>query len=401
MARFPTGVVIVGGSAAGLSAADGLREGGYDGSIIVLDENLEPGFDRPMLSKGLVAAGEGAKPLPLRSAERLAENQITVHPGHRAVGLDIDRRLIVTTYGEAIPWESVIIATGVDARRLYTTAGNPLPALRNLADLEAVQSMVARQQELTLVGGGFIGLEVASALASTDLDVTVLCPNPLPLVRTLGPQTSTWLRDLHLARGVDLRLSSTVTSVEENPEGYLLNLADGQQHTSAAVLAGVGVEPATDWLLGSGVDLGGGVLVDSSGRTNVPGVWAVGDIASSPDPDTGTHCRFEHWTHAIETGRHVGLNVARNEAEPFEGVPYVWTEQFERTLHVFGRRRPDDEETLVQGSFEAGEFVVLHGTGNQLHAVTISGFPTATRTYKRLLRARATLADARAAASPA
>lgn len=401
MARFPTGVVIVGGSAAGLSAADGLREGGYGGSIIVLDESLQPGFDRPMLSKGLVAAGVGARPLPLRTDERLAANQITVYPGHTAVGLDIDRRLVVTSYGEAIPWESAIIATGVEARRLHTTAGNPLPTLRDLADLEAVQVTAARHDELTIIGGGFIGLEVAAALSTIELDVTVLCADQLPLLHTLGPKTSAWMRDLHRLHGVDLRLGAAVTSVEESSGGYVLSLDGGRQHAAAAVLAGIGVEPCTDWLIGSGVDLDGGVVVDTAGRTNVPGVWAAGDVAASPDPGDDAHRRFEHWTHAIETGRHVGLNVARHHSEPFLGVPYVWTEQFGHTLHVYGTRRLDDEELLVQGSRESGEFVVLHGSENELHAVTISGYPAACRTYKKLLRTRASLSDACALAEPA
>lgn len=399
MARFPTGVVIVGGSAAGLSAADGLREGGYDGAITVLDENIEPGFDRPMLSKGLVAQGAGAQPLELRSPATLAERDITVLAGHGAVGLDTDRRLVVTNYGEAIPWENLIIASGVDARRLSTTAGTPLPALRNLADLALVHDMCDSHREITIVGGGFIGLEVASSLRARGIDVMVFCPNPLPLVQTLGEDVATWLRALHRDNGVRLELDSMVATVEEVGDGYRLHLDDGRTHECDAVLAGVGVVSRTDWLTDSGVELDDGVVIDPAGRTTVPGIWAAGDVARTVDPGTGERDRFEHWTHAIEQGRHVGLNVVRGTDEPYDAVPYVWTEQHGHTLHMYGRRRPDDEDTLVRGSLDSDQFVVVHGRGDEFRAATICGLPKDVRTYKKLLRSGATLADALAASA--
>ncbi|MGO4596339.1 NAD(P)/FAD-dependent oxidoreductase [Terrabacter sp. 2RAF25] len=398
MARFPTGVVIVGGSAAGLSAADGLREGGYAGSITVLDENVEPGFDRPMLSKGLLAS-DAAAPLRLRTDARLAEQDVTVLPGHRAMGLDIDRRLVVTSYGEAIPFEQVVIAAGVDARRLATTSGNPLPALRNLCDLEALRDMVTGHRSLTIVGGGYVGLEVAGALRPRGVDVTVVCPNALPLVHALGPHVAAWLRDLHLGEGVRLRLGTRVDAVRESSDGgYALDLSDGTSARAESVLAGVGAVPNTDWLIGSGVALDDGVLTDVAGRTNVPSVWAAGDIAATFDPATATDRRFDHWTHAIEQGRRVGLNIAKAEALPVGSAPYVWTEQFGRTLHLVGERRSDDTDTVVRGAFDDGAFIVLHGRDDELHAVTICGFPAAVRTYRKLLRAPATVADALAAA---
>jgi 3-phenylpropionate/trans-cinnamate dioxygenase ferredoxin reductase component len=396
MSRFATGIVVVGGSAAGLSAADGLREGGYDGAITVLDDNLGPGFDRPMLSKGLLGA-DGATPVLLRMPEWLAAQDVTVLSGHRAMGLDIDRRLVVTSYGEAIPYDQVVIASGVGARRLTTTAGNRLPTLRTLADLETVRAMVARHRSLTIVGGGYVGLEVAAALRARDVDVTVLCPQALPLEQTVGAPVAGWLRDLHTRRGVRLELGVAVSAVDETPDGYVLQLSDGRRTEASAVLAGVGTEPATDWLIGSGVELDGGVLADDAGRTNVPGVWAAGDVVATADPATGTTRRSEHWTHAIEHGRHVGLNIARGEATPYAAVPYVWTEQHGHTLHLLGERQPGDTDVLVDGDLAAGDFVVAHAAGDTLHAVTVCGRPQALRRFRKLLRSGATLDQARAA----
>ncbi|SEU32808.1 NAD(P)/FAD-dependent oxidoreductase [Nonomuraea wenchangensis] len=389
MARFPTGAVIVGGSAAGLAAADGLREGGYAGSIIVLDEEADPGFDRPMLSKALIGEAAGTGPNRLRGPEQLAGKDITVLGYHRAMGLDVDRRLVVTNWGEAIPWEHLVIATGVDGIRLRTTAGNALPALRNRDDLGRVRRLFDSGRPVTCVGAGFVGLEVAAGLRGRGVDITLISDGELPLEPCLGRDVAGWLVGLHRAHGVRFELGTAVTSVEEAGDGYLVGLGDGRRLPAETVLAAVGTTPNTDWLLGSGVELSRGVLVDAAGRSNVPGVWAAGDVATTVEAGTGAHHRFEHWTHAVEQGRHVGLNIARGQAAPFEGVPYFWTEGYGHTLHVLGTHRPGDQVTVVEGSLEAGAFVAVHADGDDLHAVSISGHPAAIRTYKKLLKAGA------------
>ncbi|MEV6161900.1 FAD-dependent oxidoreductase [Streptomyces sp. NPDC052052] len=401
MSRVNDGIVIVGASAAGLSAADGLREGGYTGPLTVLDEEAEPGYDRPMLSKSLLAAKDHAAPAPLRTGEYLAAQGISLLAGHGAMGLDIDRRLVVTNWGEAIGWQHVVVASGVTARPVVTAGGTPLPTLRNRADLAAARRLATDGRPVTLIGGGFIGLEVAAALRSHGVEVTVLDANERPLARLVGDEVADWLLGLHRANGVLLGLGTATASVEETPQGYAVHLADGRVRQAASVLAGVGTEPSTGWLIGSGVALDHGVVTDAAGRTNVPGVWAAGDIACRWDPFHGRHRRFEHWTHAIEQGRRIGLNIARGEAVDHDAVPYVWTEQYGRTLHMLGERRPGDTDILVEGSVADGDFVVVHGTGDALHAATLCGRVRALRTFKKLLRARASLHDALGAAASA
>ncbi|MBH0121932.1 FAD-dependent oxidoreductase [Rhodococcus sp. CX] len=393
-------VVIVGASAAGLSAADGLREGGFTGPVVVLDAEAEPGYDRPMLSKGLLAAKETTAPASLRTREQLAEKNIEILGGHGAVGLDIDRRLVVTNWGEAIPWHRLIVATGVTARPVVTTSGMALPTLRTRADLDTARAIATSGKPVTLIGSGFIGLEVAAALRSRGVQVTVVGRCALPLVSSVGTEVALWLRDLHLAHGTRLELGTGISRVSETGARYAVRLADGRELHAETVLAGVGSDPATDWLLGSGVDLDGGVVTDSAGRTNVPGVWAAGDVASVPDP-CGGHLRFEHWTHAIEQGRHVGLNIARGTTDPYTAVPYVWTEQYGHTLHLLGERQPGDTDVVIEGDVAAGEFVVAHASGGELHGATLCGRIRALRTFKKLLRAGATLDDALAIATPA
>lgn len=394
-------VVIVGASAAGLAAADGLREGGHTGPIIVLDAEAEPGYDRPMLSKSLLASKTKTEPAPLRTREHLADKGIEVLAGHGAVGLDIDRRLVVTNWGEAVAWQQLIVATGVTARPVVTTGGVALPSLRTRADLDTARALAVGGKPVTLIGAGFIGLEVAAALRSRGVDVTVIGQCALPLAAVVGDEAARWLRDLHLAHGATLELGAATTAVTETATGYAIRLADSRELSVDSVLAGIGSDPATDWLLGSGVELAGGVVTDSAGRTNVPGVWAAGDVASTVDPRLGRHRRFEHWTHAIEQGRHVGLNLARGTADPYTAVPYVWTEQYGRTLHLIGERHPGDTDLVIEGDVAAGEFVLAHGSNGELHGATICGRIRALRTFKKLLRAGATLDDAVGAATPA
>ncbi|MFJ8107867.1 NAD(P)/FAD-dependent oxidoreductase [Streptomyces sp. NPDC096132] len=401
MGRINDGVVIVGASAAGLSAADGLREGGYTGPLTVLDEEAEPGYDRPMLSKSLLAAEEHSAPAPLRTEEHLAARGIDLLAGHGAMGLDIDRRLVVTNWGEAIGWRHVVVATGVTARPMVTAGGTALPTLRTRADLAAAKRLATSGRPVTLIGGGFIGLEVASALRSRGVEVTLLCATGLPLAGALGDEVAGWLHGLHLANGVRFELGAATVSVEETARGHDVRLADGRVHRATSVLAGIGAEPATDWLIGSGVELDHGVVTDAAGRTNVEGVWAAGDIAARRDPLHGRHRRFEHWTHAVEQGRRVGLNIARGEATAYDAVPYVWTEQFGLTLHLLGERRPGDTDIVVEGSVSTGDFVVVHGAGDELHGATVCGRVRALRTYRKLLRAGASLNDALGAAASA
>lgn len=397
MPKFADGIVIVGASAAGLSAADGLREGGYAGPITVVDAEIAPGYDRPMLSKGLLATKEHAVPRALRSSEQLQEKRIEVLAGHAAMGLDIDRRLVVTNWGEAIPWQQLVIASGVGARPLRTTGGQPVATLRTRADLAQVREMAGSGRPVTLIGAGFIGLEVAAALRSRDVDVRVLSRLDLPLSHLVGADVATWLYDMHVHHGVSFETGLAEITVSGSAGDYLIQLPGGRGLQAEQILAGIGTAPNTDWLIGSGVELNCGVVTDDAGRTNVPGIWAAGDVASMPRGELG-HRRYEHWTNAIEQGRHVGLNMARGQAEPYACVPYLWTEQYGRTVHLLGERISGDEDVLLEGEVAAGEFVVAHGRGGELHAITTSGLPRALRTYKKLLRSGASMEEAHGAA---
>lgn len=387
-------VVIVGASAAGLSAADGLREGGFIGKITIVGDELHQPYDRPTLSKKLLAAPGKPQLHALRTPERLEAAQVELLLGHSAVGLDIDRHFVITDHGEALPWDAVIIASGSRPRTLTTGEGEPLPVLRTPEDLTVLREAAARYGQVTLIGAGLIGLEIAASLADHKVEVTVFNDLDLPLRHIIGAPVAERICNLHRDHGIDLRVGVTVEGVSGGPGSYALKLSDGTVHRTSFVLVGIGVDANDEWLAGSGVELDRGVLVDAAGKASVPGVWATGDVARLSHPLIPTAIRVEHWTHAIEHGRHVGLNVARGLDTEYYGAPYFWTEQYGRRFHSYGRFQPDDAAMVVEGSVDAEEFLVLYGDGDEFHAVVSCGCVQSLRGYRKLLERGGTWTEA-------
>lgn len=387
-------VVIVGASAAGLSAADGLREGGFDGKILIVGDELHQPYDRPTLSKKLLATPGEPQLHSLRTPERLEAAQVELLLGHAAVGLDIDRHFVITDHGEALPWDALIIASGSRPRTLTTSEGQLLPVLRTPEDLRVLREAAARYGQVTLVGAGLIGLEIAASLADQKVEVTVINDLNLPLRNIVGAPVAERICDLHRDHGIDLRVGVTVEGVSGGPGSYALQLSDGTVHRTSFVLVGIGVDANDKWLAGSGLELDRGVVVDAAGKASISGVWATGDVARLSHPLIPTPIRVEHWTHAIEHGRHVGLNVAQGLDAEYFGAPYFWTEQFGRRFHSYGRLQPDDAATVVEGSLDAEEFMVLYGDGEEFHAVVSCGCVRSLRGYRKLLERGGTWAEA-------
>ncbi|ULP41589.1 NAD(P)/FAD-dependent oxidoreductase [Mycobacterium lentiflavum] len=386
-------VVVVGASAAGLAAADGLREAGFDGSVTILSAETIAPYDRPSLSKSLLASVDEPRLRQLRTADHLAAQRFDLRLGVEAAGLDIDRRYVVTTDGEALPYDALIIATGTRSRTMWTVEGRPLPTLRTAADFAVLRQAAASHSDVTLIGSGFIGLELAAAFRSRRVDVTVFGRASVPLVDVLGREIAAALRTLHAERGAIVHCGRQAVEVSGEPGGYTVRTSDGYCHRTSYVIAGIGVDPETAWLARSGVAVEDGVLCDADGRTSAPGVYAAGDVARYADPTGGRRVRIEHWTNAVEQGRHAALNLARGERRPFVRVPYFWTDQYDRKYHCYGHRSPRDHTRVVEGTLDS-EFIALYGDGTHLHGVIACGCLTSLAGYRRLLQRRASYAEA-------
>lgn len=413
-------VVIVGASTAGLAVADGLREGSYVGEVVLLSAEDRTPYDRPSLSKALLLAPGDATatpPLvPLRTPEHLAEHRYDVRLGVSASGLDPVHRVVATRGPAAVesslPFDDLVVATGATARTLTTSAGVALPTLREASDLMRLRDAATSYPEATLIGAGLIGLEVAAALVERGVRVTVIEAAASPLEAVLGGDIAARLVALHRSHGVDVRTNTHIERIDGAEGDYTLTFADGSAHRTPYLLAGIGVVPATGWLEGSGVPRdprSGAVVTGVDGLAGVPHVWAVGDVAAFPQPGWRGPRVIPHFTSAVDRGRHVGRAIAaRTSVDPATeagrdrpptktDVPYLWTDQYDRHLHVFGLRRPGDLTVMADGALDSPQFVALVGDGQHLHAVIASGLPRSLRAYKRLLEQGATWDDALAA----
>ncbi|MFE1079779.1 NAD(P)/FAD-dependent oxidoreductase [Nocardiopsis alba] len=408
-------IVIAGAGMAGLYAAEALRERGFEGRLTLVGEEPHRPYSRPPLSKEVltgIGMGDpddapgtlaGHRALHLREDEEIDRLDLDFRPGTRAVALDPTARELRTEGpdgAEALRYDGLIVATGARARRPDTSLPG-VHVLRTLDDAEAVRSALTSSGRLVVVGGGFVGAEVAASARSVGMEVTLVEAAPTPMTRVLDPRIGEILVRAHLDNGVDVRLGVSVVGYEGADHVERVRLSDGSTVEASAVVVGIGVHLNTEWLRGSGVDLAadGSVLCDEYSATSVPGVYAVGDLADWPHPRYGGRIRLEHWTNAGEQGEAAARNLLAGAGRtPFTPVPYFWSDQYKSKIQLLGQGAPADEVAFVHGSPEDRKFVAFLGRGGML--VGVLGLRSTPRTmrYRSLLEKPTTWAEALEAA---
>ena len=358
-------VAIVGASLAGARAAQELRTQGFDGRVVLIGEEPHLPYDRPPLSKAFLAGTAPRESLDLLDAEDLAS--LDVRLGTRADSLDASTGSLLLS-GGPLAADGVVVATGGRARTLPGTesvAG--VHVLRTLADALALRAELLPGARAVIVGGGFIGAEVASTAARLGLDVTVLEALPTPLVRVLGPQLGSLCARLHERNGVALRCGASVaelTTAAGRVTG--VTLASGEQLAADVVVVGIGMTPAVEWLAGSGLAVDNGVRTCAGLVTSLPNVVAVGDVAAYGEAGT----RHEHWTNAVEQAPVAVANLlAGRVVREYEPSGYVWSDQYAGTLQLAGHPRPDDEVTFEDGGPDDESFVAAYRRDGRIVAV--------------------------------
>lgn len=353
MSEADPGVVIVGASAAGLAAADRLRELGFDRRIVVVGDEPHLPYQRPPLSKGMLA---GSLPREALAAPP-PHPDVELMLGVRATALHRERRFVELDSGDHLPYESVIIATGSRPRRL----AGPGTAERTLQTVDDCTFLRARLQDrpsLLVIGAGFLGMEIASTCLPFATGVTIVDVRA-PLQGQLGSYLSTMLVAAARESGVDIHVRPD--GIEPLiADGCLagVRFPDGRSLTADLVVTAVGSVPNTEWLAGTGLPIGDGIEVDAHCRA-APGVYAVGDVASSVDPWSSRRRRSPQWTSAREQGRIAAESIVGQPSATARSVPYFWTDQFGYSLKVSGRLPADGEPELVDGD-RAGGSCVLH-----------------------------------------
>lgn len=379
---------------AGLRAAETLRGDGFDGSLVVIGAEERLPYDRPPLSKDVLAGKREPESIQLGDESLYEKLEIEWRLGCSATALDVTGRFVELGNGDRIPFDGLIIATGASPRRLPATPDiGGIHVLRTLDDCLAIRVELDASPRVAIVGAGFIGSEVAATCRGRGLDVALIEALPVPLAGALGSDMGAALSEIHRDNGVDLRCGVGVDAFDGGKRVERICLADGSVIDADLVVVGVGVSPATGWLDGSGLDLSDGVVCDETCATGVPGIVAAGDVARWYNPLFGELMRVEHWTNAVDQGIAAAhrLLIGDGTSEPFAPVPYFWSDQYDVKIQFVGRARPDDEVRVVHGSTEDRQFVTLYGRAGRLVGALAVNRPRLLMDCRRMLTERASL----------
>ncbi|MGH3411898.1 MAG: NAD(P)/FAD-dependent oxidoreductase [Marmoricola sp.] len=351
-------IVVVGGGLAAGTAVTTLREEGYDGDVVLFAEEPHPPYERPPLSKAYLMGKQPAEKALVHERSWYADNGVDLRTTTPVTRIDPDAHTVRA--GDAdTGYARLLLATGAIPRRLGMVDDSGVPAtyLRTLEDSTALRDRLHPGRRIAIIGGGWIGLEVAAAAREAGAEVVVLEALDLPLLRVLGSEVATSFASLHREHGVDLRTGVGVESIEPHGSGVRLGLADGDTLDADHLVVGVGVSPSTQLAEAAGLDVagsdaGGGILVDSGLRTSAPDVFAAGDVANVDHPVLGRRLRVEHWDTALQHGKVAGTNLAGGEAAA-DALPYFFTDQYDLGMEYVGNAGPDDyDRVVVRGNLD-------------------------------------------------
>ena len=390
---------MVGASLAGLRTAQSLRSSGFEGAITLVGEETHRPYDRPPLSKQVLAGEWQVEQTQLADDDELARIDIELRLGQRATDLDVSSGTIGLHGGERVRFDALVLATGASPRRIPGTPDmRGIHELRTLEDCLALRADLERSTRVVVVGAGFIGAEVASTARKRGLEVTVLEALPIPLARGLGPVLGPVIAGIHLDHGVDLRTGTGVAGFEGDGRVERVVLADGSTIDADVVVVGIGVVPNTAWLEVSGLELRDGVVCDQyCEAVGAPNVYAVGDVARWYNPLFDEEMRLEHWTNAVEQSMAVAATISGTPT-PYAPVPYVWSDQYDSKIQIVGRPGPEDHVDVPIGAFDDRKFVaVTHRDGRLTGAVGLDE-PRKIMRFKRLFTTRPSVDDGMALA---
>lgn len=353
------GVVVAGAGLAAAKVAEHLRAGGYAGPITLVGDEEYPPYERPPLSKGYLQGKKSLEQTFAEPSEWYTDHGVTLRLGQRAVSLDREAYELELESGERLPFAHLVLATGSTPRTL------PLPGadlagvltLRRIADSNTLKDVLAAGERLVIIGGGWIGLEVAAAAKQAGLDVVVLEGAALPLQRVLGDRLATHFAELHRNQGVDLRTNQQVAAiVGENGRVTGVQTGDGTIPADR-VLIGVGARPNTELAEAAGLAVDNGVLVDEHLHTADPRILAVGDVANAYNKTLGRHLRVEHWDNARRQGELAAATILGTGAI-YDWQPYFYTDQFDLGMEYVGNSSADDD-VVIRGDQSTGEFIAF------------------------------------------
>jgi NADPH-dependent 2,4-dienoyl-CoA reductase/sulfur reductase-like enzyme len=386
-------IAIVGASLAGVSAVEGLRERGFDGDITLLDAEASLPYDKPPLSKGALAGNQEYGDLPLHPQDWYDGRGVELRLGRRVRAVDPSTRTLHLEGAGELSYDGLVIATGAAARELPVPCGEPsrIHRLRTVEDSQRLRADLLPGRHLVVVGAGFIGLEVTATARQLGLQVTVVESAATPLNRVFGDQVGDWIRRLHERNGVEVRCGVALREISADRHGFTVHVGDGPPLSADVVLAGVGAAPQTGWLDGSGIAVANGIRCSSDLRTSLPDVVAAGDVVQWRNGLFGEEMRVEHWTNAVEQGRHAAGTLL-GERDDYRAVPYFWTDQHEAKIRFVGRASAGDDIAIEEP--KPGALVALFGRRGVLRGAVCVNTPRRLAQYREAIRTRTSWEEA-------
>ncbi|HET7067216.1 MAG TPA: FAD-dependent oxidoreductase [Nocardioides sp.] len=366
-------IVLVGGGLASGTAVRELRDQGYTGDLIVIAGEAHPPYERPPLSKGYLLGNEPAEKALVNVESWYAEHDVDLRTGVSVESVDPEARTL-RAGGEEITWSGLLLATGAIPRHLALAddSGAPVHYLRTLEDSTELKAQLTEGARIGIIGGGWIGLEVASAARQAGAEVTVLEAQDQPLRGVVGPEIGALFAQLHREKGVDVRTGVRIEAIERGADGVTISLAGADPLVVDRVVVGVGVAPMADLASDAGIGVDNGILVDSGLHTSAPGIFAAGDVANVDHPVLGHRVRVEHWDTAIKHGTVAATNLLGGNAVA-DHLPYFFTDQYALGLEYVGHPGPDGFDRVVvtgdsEGPVEGRTFRVWWLRGDRVVA---------------------------------
>lgn len=392
-------VVVAGNGQAGVELAAALRQRGFEGTVTVLGDEPDLPYQRPPLSKDFLDGAESA-PLPLRAASFYAANAIDLRSGVVAEAIDREGRALVLAGGERLDYDHLVLATGARNRMPAVPGLDPADVmeLRTLAHARALGSRLGGLRHVTVLGGGFIGLEVASLLRKRDIGVDLVEASDRLMGRVLSEETGRWFREFHHGLGVRLRFGTMAQAVERRGEGFAVALSDGDTLATDAIMVAIGVLPNQEMAQAAGLPVSNGVVVDDRLLTADPAISAIGDCAAHPNPFGVGMVRLESVQNAVDQAKCVASRLTGDD-RAYDSLPWFWSNQGAARLQIAGLGVSVDD-AVVRGDPDGGKFSVFLYREGRLVAVESVNSPGEHMASRRILSARQSVPK-EAAADPA
>ncbi|MDW8061047.1 MAG: FAD-dependent oxidoreductase [Thermomicrobium sp.] len=389
--------IVVGAGVAAFGFANAVREAGYTGRVIVFGAEPVPPYERPPLSKQYLIGKKDEQDLLFRPHAFYAERDIELALGTVVEEIDLRRRCVRTADGREHGFDQLVLATGPIPNRL-PVPGSELPGvhvLRSLEDARRLREALAAAERVVVVGGGFIGCEVAASARTLGKQVALVETLPVLLGRALGEELGRAITRVHERKGVALHLGRRVTGIEGRERAERVVLDDGTTLPCDLVVVGIGVRPALPEIVGE-LRIDDGVVVDATCAASVPGVWAAGDVARWWHPTIERYIRVEHFDNALAQGEAVAKAVA-GKPEPYAPVPSFWSDQYDLTIQQYGYPVEWDE-VVVRGDLDEPAFTAFYLREGRIYGAVVVRRPRELRPARRLVEAcaqvdRALLAD--------